>query len=91
MSSGQLADLQISELCPGKEVMRLQGYISGLLASALVVVDELSIQRHTNSRSVRLDDVVVPSTDLDLGRCGRRLQIVNRARDFQRMTFGVRN
>jgi len=69
--------------------VRLKGYAACLLARALVVIDELAVERDTDPRSVGLDEEVVPGPDLDDGRSRRRLQIVDRTRDFQQMTFCV--
>src|SRR5438445_3538867 len=69
--------------------MRLQSDIAGLLARALVVVDELAVQRDPDSRPVCLNEIVIPGADLNLRRCRRCLQVVNGASDLERMTFRV--
>src|SRR6266481_8006387 len=51
----------------------------GLLPRTLVVVHELTIQSHPYSRAAGLDFIFVPITDLNLGRCGWCLQIINSA------------
>ena len=71
--------------------MCLEREITRLLTGAQVVVDELTVEGHANPWSVGLDEVVVPGADLHLSRARRCLQVVDRARDLQRVPLDVRD
>ena len=91
VGSRKLLHLQVAELGPRQRIVCLKREVTRLLPSALVVVDELPVQGHANPGPVGLDEVVVPRADLDLGRAGRRLKVVDRARNLQRVPLGVRD
>ena len=91
VGSQKLLRLQVAELGPRQRIVCLEREITRLLPGALVVVDELTVQGHANPGPVGLDEVVVPRADLDLGRARRCLQVVDHARNLQRVPLGVRD